>query len=128
MSKRKPLIRSFLKGKRRSRDQTMPANDEAADDVQLLNEISFQIEQEKFSGGIDVMCLGEHKSFPFVEKDEVRPGAKKRPAPKYNKALKEAERAALQKPLTPKMYRQMVNEQLEILPLVHKKMDKNVSR
>ena len=128
MSKPKPLIRSFLNGKRRGRDQTMPANDEAADDVRLLHEISYQIEQEKFSGRFDATCPGEHIPCPIVEKDGVRPGAKKRPAPKHNKALKEAERAALQKPLSPKKYRQMVNEQLEILPLVHKKMDKNTSR
>ena len=124
MSKRKPLMRSFIKGKRRSRDQPMPANDEAADDVQLLQEISFQIGQEKFSGSFDVTRPGEHKSCTAVDRDNFGPGAKKRPAPKHNKALKEAERAAMQKPLTPKKYRQMVNEQLEILPLVHKKMDK----
>jgi hypothetical protein len=128
MSKRKPLIRSFLNGKPRGRDQTMPANEEAADDVQLLHEISFQMEQEKSSGSFDVTCPGEHIPCPIVEKEDVRPGAKKRPSPKYNKALKEAERAAILKPLTPKKYRQLVDEHLEILPLVYKKMDKNTSR
>ncbi|MGA9138863.1 MAG: hypothetical protein WBZ29_01475 [Methanocella sp.] len=127
MSKSKPLIKSILNGERRGCDHTMPANDEAADDVRLLHEIAFQMEQEKVSGSFDSTCPGEHKPCPFVEKDDDRHGVKKRPVPKHNKALKEAEQAALQKPLTAKMYRQIIKDHMEILPLVYKKMDKNNS-
>jgi hypothetical protein len=127
MPEHKPLIKSILNGKRRGRDQTLPANEVLADDIQLLHEISFQIEQEKTSGNFDATCPGAHKPYPVAKKADVRSGVKKK-LPKYNKALKEAERAALQKPLAPKRYMQLVNDQLEILPLVYKKMDKNSSQ
>lgn len=125
--KRKPLIRSVLKSERRGRDQTTPAKDASADDVKLLQDIFFQMEHEKLFGNFDPSRLDKQKFNPAVEKDDVRPDAKKRPAPKHNKALKEAEQMALQKPLTPGKYRQIMNDHLEVLPLVCKKMDKNTS-
>ena len=127
MPKRKPMIRSILNGTRRDRDQTVPAKDEVTDDVRLLREISLQVEQEKFSGSFDARRPGEHKKCLSVDKEDIHPGKSKRPAPKHNQTLKEAERAAMQKPLTPIMYRKMIKEHLEILPLVYKKMDKNNS-
>jgi hypothetical protein len=123
MPKSKPLVRSILKGERRGRDQTMSSIDEATGDVQLLHEISYQIEQEKVFGGFDATCPGEHKSCPTIEKDGAHRGAKKKPSPKHNMALKEAERAALQKPMSPNKYRQMMKEHLELLPFVFKMMD-----
>ena len=127
MPKRKPMIRSILNGTRRDRDQTVPAKDEVTDDVRLLQEISLQVEQEKFSGSFDATRPGEHNVCLSGKMDDILPGKRKRPAPKHNKALKEAERAALEKPLTPKMYRQMMNEHLELLPFVFKMMDKYCS-
>ncbi len=128
MSKRKPLIGSILDGGRQGQDRTAPAQDEAADDVRLLKEISLQVEREKIFGSFDATRPGEHVHRPTVDSDDVHEGRKKRPAPRYNKLLKEAERAALQKPLTPKKYQQLVKEHLEILPLVRKTMDKKATR
>lgn len=127
MPKHKPLIRSILKGKRRDPDQTVPAKDEVTDDVRLLEEISLQVEQEKFSGSFDATRPDEHKTCLRTKMDDILPGKRKRPAPKHNKALKEAERAALLKPMTPGKYRQMMKEHLEVLPLLYKKMDENPS-
>lgn len=127
MSRRKPLIRSILNGGRREIDQAVPANDVTADDVQLLREILIQMEREKVFGDFDARQLSEQKACKAIKKDNAQTSTKKRPSPKHNKALKEAERAALQKPLTPKKYRQLMDEHLEILPLVYKKMDKNSS-
>lgn len=123
MPKHKPLIRSILKGKRRDPDQTAPAKDEVTDDVRLLEEISLQVEQEKFSGSFDATHPDEHKTCLRMKMDDILPGKRKRPAPKHNKALKEAERAALLKPMTPNKYRQMMKDHLEILPIVYKVMD-----
>ena len=128
MSKRKPLIGSILDGGRKDGDRTAPANDETTDDVRLLKEISRQVEREKIFGSFDATRPGEHVHRPTVDIDDVYKGAKKRPAPRHNKLLKEAERAALQKPLTPKRYQQLMKEHLEILPLVRKTMDKKAIR
>lgn len=128
MSKRKPLIRSILNGNRPGPGQPAPANEEATDDVRLLREISFQVEQEKLSGFLNMIRPGEHKACLRTNKDDARPpGRRKRPAPKHNKALKDAEQAALQKPMTPLRYRQVMKEHLEILPMVFNIMDKNGS-
>ncbi|OPY26027.1 MAG: hypothetical protein A4E28_02741 [Methanocella sp. PtaU1.Bin125] len=125
MSQSRPLIRSILKGKRRGNGQPAPASDELTDDVRLLEEISLQVEREKFSGGFDARHPGEHKASLQAKMDDLRAGRRKKPAPKHNRALREAERAALQKRMTPGRYRQMMKEHLEILPLVYKKMDNN---
>ncbi len=84
------------------------------------------MEQEKTLGRFDATCPEVHVPCPMAGKGDVRSGVRKRP-PKHNKALKEAERAALQKPLTPKMYRQMIKDHLEILPFMFQMMDKDSS-
>jgi hypothetical protein len=116
-------------GRQQGRDHTTLMRREVADEMRLLQELSRKAEQDNASQSFDVTACREQKGGQAVDEGDVQPDAlPKRRAPRYNKALKEAEEAAKHKPLTQKKYRQLMQEHVDLLPYMLDIMESNSSR
>lgn len=109
-------------GEWQGRDHIAVVCRELADELRLLQDISRKAVLELAGGSFDSLCRRERKN------DTEQPDTPKRPAPKYNKALKEAEQAAIHKPLTRRRYSQLMKEHVDLLPYMFNIMDSYSTR